>query len=115
MVRSLGVADAGRRRKIYEQRDRAELVASVKRGELVPIVARRVGVTRSTAYRWIREANDVRVAVAQPTFIELVTSGSAGTGTGLVVRVGVAEIEVRFGFDAGLLRAVVAALDGGAP
>jgi hypothetical protein len=44
--------------------------------------------------------------------MELVTAGPSSEA--LVVRVGVAEIEVRAGFDAGLLRAVVAALDGGA-
>jgi transposase-like protein len=98
-------------RKIHDQRDRAELVASVQRGERVPTAADRFGVTTATAYRWIRGARDAQVPVAPPSFVELVTSG--GTSAGVVVRVGVVEIEVRSGFDVGVLRAVVAALDGG--
>jgi len=86
----------------------------VKRGEPVPIAARRLGVTVSTAYKWIRltKAPEQALARAQPTFLELVTS-SAG-GTTVIVRVGPAEIEVRAGFDRDLLRAVVTTL-GGAP
>lgn len=97
-------------RKIYKRSERAELVAAVQRGEPVPSAARRLGVTTSTAYAWMRrsEGSDP----APPTFIELVTAGTSSAA--LVVRVGTAEIEVRAGFDAGLLRAVVAALDGGA-
>jgi hypothetical protein len=53
--------------------------------------------------------------VPAPTFIELVTAGAATTSSGLVVRVGGAEIEVHTGFDAGLLRELVSALAEGAP
>ena len=101
-------------RKIYKRSERAELVVAVKRGEPVPSAARRLGVTRSTAYTWVHRSKGSDSAVATtPTFIELVTAGTPSAA--LVVRVGAAEIEVRAGFDAGLLRAVVAALDGGAP
>jgi transposase-like protein len=99
-------------RNSYKQSERAALVAAVKRGEAVPSVARRLGVTTSTAYTWIHRAKrPAPAASAAPTFLELVT---AGTNSALVVRIGAVEIEVRAGFDAGLLRAVVAALDGGA-
>ena len=83
-------------RKIYEECDRAELVTAVKHGEPVAAAARRFGVTPATAYTWIRKANDASRVVAQPTFIELVASGSASAG--LVVRVGCAEIDVEPGF-----------------
>jgi transposase-like protein len=97
-------------RKIYKRSEQAELVAAVQRGEPVPSAARRLGVTTSTAYAWMRRS---KVSDSPPpTFLELVTSGASGEA--LVVRIGGAVIEVRAGFDAGLLRAIVAALDGGA-
>lgn len=96
-------------RKIFGHGDRAELVAAVKRGEAVASVANRIGVTPATAYAWLRKAREgSRESAVQPTFLELVTSGS----TGLMVRIGFAEIEVRPGFDADLLRAIVAVLGG---
>ena len=99
-------------RKIYGPNDRAELVAAVRRGEPVPTAARRLGVTLSTAYRWMRPraTSEQALARAQPTFVELVAAGAGGTA--LVVRVGPAEIEVRVGFDRALLREVVATLGG---
>jgi transposase-like protein len=109
----LGVTDGGRMRKIYKQSERAELVAAVQRGEAVPTAARRLGVRTSTAYGWTRRSRRSLTAppATSPTFIEVV---AAGAPSAVVVRVGTAEIEVRAGFDAGLLRAVVAALDGAA-
>ena len=88
------------------------MVAAVKRGEPVPSAAQRLGVMTSTAYTWLHRSKDSGEAPSRPTFIELVTAGPPSPS--LVIRVGVVEIEVRAGFDAGLLRAVVAALDGGA-
>jgi len=92
--------------KTFEQADRAEFVAAVRAGEAVPTAAKRFGIGTSTAYKWLRRASGVE---KPPTFLELVASGGADR---LVVRVGGAEIEVRAGFDAGLLAAVVAALGG---
>jgi transposase-like protein len=91
--------------------ERDELIRAVqKRGEAVVTVATRLGVPVSTAYRWMRlavaEANVPRSP--RPTFIEVVAEHAEGGP--LRVRVGVAEIEVRAGFDAQLLRAVVEAL-----
>lgn len=94
--------------KVYEQRDRDELVAAVKGGEPVPVAAKRFGVTPATAYVWIRRAREAAERADQPRFLELVTREDVG----LIVRVGFAEIEVRAGFDVELLRAVVAALRG---
>ena len=59
----------------------------------------------STAYRWMRQAPS---GTAMPTFVEVVPERTEGRG--LRVCVGRAEIEVRAGFDAQLLREVVAAL-----
>jgi|SRR5579883_2459417 len=97
--------------KVYAESARTELVAAVKRGETVARVARRLGVTLSTAYSWVQRAGD-GAAAPPPTFIELVTPKVAEAC--LVVRVGVAEIEVHAGFDPELLRAIVAALGGAA-
>lgn len=99
-------------RRTYDRRQRAELIRAVReRGEATRKAARRLGVTVSTAFRWLRveaeEAREPRHEVA-PTFVELVPARSAPTA--LVVRVGRAEIEVGATFDAALLRAVVAAL-----
>jgi transposase-like protein len=103
-------------RKIYRRSERAELLAAVKRGEPVPNAARRLGVTPSTAYRWVDRSKGSKggalAPLMPPTFIEVMTAGTPSTA--ILVRVGAAEIEVRAGFDASLLRAVVAALDGGA-
>lgn len=93
--------------KTFEQEDRAEFVAAVRAGEAVPTAAKRFGIGTSTAYKWLRRAGG---AEKPATFLELVTSNDADR---LIVRVGSAEIEVRAGFDAELLRAVVAALGGG--
>lgn len=99
--------------RVFEEQDRAELVAAVKRGESVPAAARRFGIARSTVYTWIRRAGASEMAPASPTpprFLELVAG--ADPEARLLVRVGAAEIHVRTGFDVELLRAVVAALEG---
>lgn len=80
--------------------------------------AARLGVSVSTAYAWLRAAANAKratgMATTGPSFVELVPVSASATGP-LVVRVGVAEIEVRGGFDAALLRAVVTALAGDTP
>ena len=105
-------------RRTYERRQRAELIRAVReRGEATRDAARRLGVTASTAFRWLRieaEASGrARHEEVTPTFVELMPVRPAPTG--LLVRVGPAAIEVDAGFDAALLRAVVAALSEAAP
>jgi hypothetical protein len=104
MVQRSTGSDAGRVRNHYQEADRAELIAAVRRGEPVASAARRLGVTTSTAYTWVRRSPK------PPTFIELVTTPVIPPG--LTVRIGAAEIDVRPGFDPDLLRATVAALGG---
>lgn len=96
--------------KVFGEQDRAELVAAVKRGESVPSAARRFGIARSTVYTWIRRAGAAASVAPQPRFLEL--APERGPEVGLIVRVGGAEIEVGTGFDADLLRSIVAALGG---
>jgi transposase-like protein len=86
--------------------ERDELIRAVRqRGERVATAAARVGVSMATAYRWIRLA---AAAAPAPMFVELVATRAAHST--LQIRVGMAEIEVRAGFDARLLREVVEAL-----
>lgn len=74
-------------------------------GEPIKTVAKRMGVTASTAYLWMKD----EPASSGPQFARLVPEPRAGS-TSLVVRVGSAGIRVDQGFDAELLRAVVTAL-----
>jgi transposase-like protein len=105
-------------RRTYDRGQRAELIRAVReRGESTRDAARRLGVTLSTAFRWLRVEAEAggrpRHDREAPTFVELVPVRAGPTA--LVVRVGPAEIEVRATFDAALLRSVVAALAEGAP
>jgi transposase-like protein len=86
---------------------RGELIRAVARGETVAAAALRLGVAVSTAYQWNRSA--ARPAPT-PTLVEVVPEHA--TSSVIHVRIGAAEIEVRAGFDARLLREVVDALGG---
>lgn len=106
-------------RKRYTRSEHDELLHAVRtQGEPVPVAAARLGVVVSTAYNWVRDAGeapreDKAGAVAAPvgpSFVELVPRPP--TDEPLIVRVGTAEVVVRMGFDAALLRAVVDALAG---
>ena len=80
--------------------------------------ARQLGVTASTAYQWMKGAAERaeqprgrgRRAAGPPTFVQVVRAGDLAAT--IAVRVGNAEVQVRRGFDADLLRAVVEALRG---
>jgi transposase-like protein len=100
-------------RRIYTQAERDEFVRQVKtRRESVAVSAAKLGITEVTAYRWIRAASKAAIAAeAAPTFVELAPTGRRCEHS-VLVRIGNAEIEVRAGFDAVLLRDVVAALAG---
>ncbi len=70
------------------------------------VAAARLGVQVSTAYRWLRA---LPASPPAPAFALVVAAPAAGAR--VRVRVGAAAIEVEPGFDADLLRAVVAALE----
>ena len=110
-------------RRQYTSRQRTELIGLVSSGRAtVSEAAEQLGVLPSTAYYWVRGAAAVaerggrvrrsRVrALAAPTFVRVVPSREVQAE--VLVRVGGAEIQVRRGFDALVLRAVVEALRGG--
>jgi transposase-like protein len=116
-------------RKRYTSEQRSALVEMVRAERTtVSEAAARLGVTTSTAYLWMRQADAVGArrgnekhqqnrylsprTVMPPNFVRVVRSGDLPAA--ILVRVGSAEVEVRRGFDADLLRAVVRALQGAA-
>jgi transposase-like protein len=88
--------------------ERGELIRAVQRGEAVTTASARLGVPVSTAYRWMRVVAARALSAPPPTFVELVAEREMPST--ILVRVGAAEIDVRAGFDARLLREVVDAL-----
>lgn len=116
-------------RKHYTTAQRAELTSLVASGQVTPrTAAARMGVPESTAYYWLRAGSRRAAAVAlasrstrsgasarrpvpslrAPTFARLVRAVDGASL--LTLRVGEFTLEVRPGFDAALLRAVIAAL-----
>ncbi len=83
-------------------------------GDAVGAVALRMGVSNGTAYRWWEaERGERRSKAPEPIqFAALVRSSDVAAiePRGLVVAVGSARVQVEAGFDAQLLRRVVAAL-----
>ena len=116
-------------RKHYTTAQRAELTSLVASGQATPrAAAAQLGVPESTAYYWLRKGDRRATAIAlvprsarsstaarrpvlghtPPPFARLVRAADAAST--LTLRIGALTLEVRPGFDAGLLREVVAAL-----
>ena len=109
-------------RKLYTAAERRRFLDEVREGgEPVAVVARRLGIRVSTAYLWHQRANGNAppsksksksrakpVLKAKPTFARVVPESRPS----VVVQIGCATVRVEAGFDAELLRNVVAALDG---
>lgn len=95
-------------RKRYTAEQREQLIAQVRAGESIPVVATRMGVGTSAAYLWVKEAG-----ASKPVFAKLV-SATAMSAASLVVEVGRVRVHVAAGFDAALLREIVSALSDGA-
>ena len=128
MARCFGGRHHTGMRRHYTDEQRTELVDLVTAGRTTTAAAAdRFGVRRATAYYWVKQwaakASRRRAAVrparsrkarapVPTTFVQLVRSGDLAAAIG--VRVGGAEVQVRRGFDAQLLRSVVEALGGGA-
>ena len=115
-------------RKHYTDEQRTELVRLVlDEGVSLRRAAAQMEVADSTAYYWVKQAAVARGRAkrrsrtsrpspadrAVPTFVQLVRA-EASRGL-LRVRIGAATVEVGNGFDAELLRQVVAALTEAAP
>jgi transposase-like protein len=113
-------------RRRYTGEQRSALVDLVTAGRTTAReAARRLGVTTSTAYYWMKQAAAGTASVIPRT--RAARRASSGEGRQLVpttfvrvvlrvisiiVRVGRAKVQVRRGFDAELLRSVVQALEG---
>ena len=100
-------------RKRYTAEQREKLVAEVRAiGASAGEVAKRMGVTPSSAYLWMKAA--AAPAPSAPAFARLMPSISktASASSGMVLEVGGVRLHVREDFDAALLRRVVAALSG---
>ena len=97
-------------RKRYTAEQREQLVAEVRAtGERASVVAKRMGVTPSTAYLWMKAAAP---APSAPVFARVVPARSAKTipAMRLMLEVGGAKLHIERDFDPALLRQVVAAL-----
>lgn len=95
-------------RRRYTAEDKQRLLSEVRAtGEGVAAVAKRLGVTPSSAYLWLKETG---IESATPAFARVVRSGSTMPPRALVIEVGKAVVRVEPGFDVDLLRSVVAAL-----
>ncbi len=97
-------------RKRYTAEQRDKLIAEVRAtGERAGQVAKRMGVTPSTAYLWMKAAAP---ATSAPVFARVVPAHSTKTAPAsrMVLEVGSAKLHVERDFDPALLRQVVAAL-----
>jgi transposase-like protein len=97
-------------RKRYTAEQREKFVAEVRAtGESGGVVARRMGITPSTAYLWLKPAAP---STSAPVFARVVPARSTKTApvSRLVLEVGGAKLHVESDFDAALLRQVVEAL-----
>ncbi len=96
-------------RRRYSERDRSKFLAEMHRsGDAVWAVAKRVAVSKATAYRWWAEEQKTGAA-PMIEFAPLVRSAPLACQS-VIVELGAARIRVEPGFDAELLRSVVAAL-----
>jgi transposase len=94
--------------KRYRVKERARLVETVRAsGEAVKVVAKRLGVKESTAYYWMKRAGKAET----PKFARVIPTAPSSRASMSIDVEGVV-IRLDAGFDAALLREVVAALQG---
>ena len=91
-------------RRQYTTAEREQFYEAIRDGATVREAAARVGVTPSTAYLWSK----AKPSRDKPRFALVVPAVERAPS--LTVRVGAASVHVETGFDAALLRDVVAAL-----
>jgi transposase-like protein len=96
-------------RNKYTAEQRAELIEKVRgTGARVSEVAKRLGVSSSAAYLWMKAAAP---AASAPVFARVVPT-QAKPAAEIMLEVGGARLRVGEDFDAALLQRVVAALSG---
>jgi transposase-like protein len=99
-------------RRKFTETDRQRYLEELKdSGETPWRFARRIGITPANLYRWMR----LQQRCSGPKFARLVPERRSGEGClvaarRISVQIGDALVHVETGFDAGLLRDVVAAL-----
>jgi transposase-like protein len=92
--------------KPYTPEHREKLIAEVRAsGERVSVVARRLGISSSSAYLWMKAAAP---APSVPVFARVVPARASS----LRVEIAGAALIVESGFDPVLLRQVIATLSG---
>lgn len=98
-------------RKRYTAAERQRFLDEVRdSGESVEAVAKRFGIGKSTAYKWqqrTKGGSSPSKPDPKPKFARVVPASRPA----IVVQIGRAMLRVEAGFDAELLRCVVAALD----
>ena len=101
-------------RKQYTAAERQRFLKEVREsGESAEAVAKRFSIGKSTAYKWQQRAKEGKGTVESPQsgpkvrFARLVPESRSA----VFVEIGGATLRVEAGFDAELLRRVVAALD----
>lgn len=94
-------------RRRFTAEERARLLGEVRSGSPVAEVAKRHGLSPSMLYRWMQSPSKR----AAPVFARLARADAVVDAV-MMVHVGRAVVRVEKGFDAELLRDVVAALDG---
>jgi len=99
-------------RKKYSPAEQRRFLDDIRdSGESLEVVARRFGISKSTAYKWHKLAKGSHAsskASPKPKFARLVPASRPA----IVVEIGGARVHVEAGFDPELLRSLVAALGG---
>jgi transposase-like protein len=97
-------------RKKYSAEQREKLIMEVRAtGARVVDVARRMGVTPSAAYVWLKRSSAAAPAAGAPVFARVLPTQPSSAGR-LVLEVGTIKLHVGADFDAALLRQVLEAL-----
>ncbi len=93
-------------RRRFTADEKKRFIEEVRAGAAVKDVAARMGLNPSMGYRWVRAGEEA----SAPRFARVVRASAPEDRSSVAIRVGSATVVVDVGFDADLLRAVVAAL-----
>jgi transposase-like protein len=96
-------------RKKSKSEKRAEVEAWRASGISLVRFASERGYSRSALEKWAQAVREEDKALSAPRFVRL---AAASMPSALVVEIGAARVRVEQGFDPGLLREVISALEG---